>query len=665
MSIIRAPYIKGKGFCPNPIAKYGIPREFDQSVNPKCVDTIGYQKFWEEELNRIKCGYETGGMKIPGRYYYYLNYGVFGTVKGYIYPQVCDLHLELAYYIEHCKKEHKNFICAKKRRAGLSEAFMRMVCDYGFRFDLKYKCGIASGVDKHVSVFRKKWETFNATVVPEFRIKSVDNKEEKNAQYELITPTGKVKGGTFNSLLFKTAFQNSNVFKGEELNDIVAEETGEFEKIKEFFNDSEACMMFGSEQVGNFWCFGTGGVMSGASRHFEDIWHNYEDYKMERFFIPATRFHFPFYGGASTDGKNVENVPNLLDKYSLEQRLGVEDIEAAEEDLKRERDVLARSGNIKKYVEYCQNFPLTEQEVFQRASSNHFDIKILNEVGFKLASEEPRYIKYKLEYEKNSNNELLMPLKVKLVPAKNLDDEKECVLISEDGHFVPNGGKLYCAGVDSYDLDQSKVSKSLGAMCVMIRDNDFPNIPKRKPVAVIRCRPSRKEVFYEMCVKLSIYYNLINAVQIDIRNGLIFEYFKRTGCEKYLAKRPVKFESVNSEQGHEYGFALTIHSKPRMVSLMQTEILDRGEKIVFPKLIEELKNYDEVEVGSDNDLADAYGICLVQNASMGNKPMSEEEMDKRNERLTLNKHDEDDNHFQDFFPEADLGALGRVIRDDD
>lgn len=664
MNILRPPYIKPKGFCPNPIARYGLPKNVDASINPKVVHTQEYQQFFEQELYYIKNGYTTGGMWIPGRYYYYLNYGTFGTVKGHIYPHICDLHLEMAFIIDYCKKEHRNFIGPKKRRGGITEAFMRMVSDYHYRFDLKYKCGIAAGVEKHVKVFRKKWENHDATIIPEFRIKSVDNKEEKIAQYELKTPTGEVKAGTFNAMLFKTAFQNTNVYKGEELNDVIAEESGEFEKIAGYYSDSEDCMMFGTEQVGNFWAWGTGGNMTGASKHFEQMWHDYEDYNMVRFFIPATRFYFPFYGGAPDDGKNAENVPNLM-SLTQEQRIGVEDIVAAEEDIKKRRDKLAKSGNIKKYIEFCQNNPLTIQEVFQRASSNHFDIETLNRVGFELESNDPKYIKYKLEYDKNDNGEIIMPYKVNLVPAKNLDDEKECVLISLNGHFQPNGGRLYCAGVDSYDLDQSKVSKSLGAMCVRIRDNDIPGAPKRKPVAIIRCRPPRKEVFYEMCFKLAIYYNLIGAVQIDIRNSLIFEYFKRMGGEKYLARRPVKFESVNSEQGHEYGFALTIHSKPKMVSVMQTEVLDRGDAIDFPKLIEELKNYDEIEVDSDNDLADAYGISLIQDISMGSKPMSEEEMNERNDRLTLNKHDSGADNLSAFFPEYDNGALGRAMNKDE
>src|ERR1700756_686707 len=103
MNILRPPYIKTKNFCPNPIVKYGLPRYADSINNPNCVGTPDHQKFWEQELTRILHGYTTGGITIPGRYYYYINYATFNTVMGTIHPHVDDLHLEMAYFVDWCK----------------------------------------------------------------------------------------------------------------------------------------------------------------------------------------------------------------------------------------------------------------------------------------------------------------------------------------------------------------------------------------------------------------------------------------------------------------------------------------------------------------------------------------------------------------------------------
>lgn len=660
MEILRAPYIKSTGFCPNPVVVRGIPKWADSVNNPKCVNTPDYEKYWSEQLHYILHGYTTGGITIPGRYYYYLNFSSFGTVRGRIYPDMVDLHLELAYMIDWCKANHKNFICPKKRRGGLSEVGVRMIIDYGYRFNLKYKGAVVAGLEKHMRGFMKKWDQHNALMVPEFRLKSVDNKEEKIAQYKVMDPTGEVKKGTFNTIISKTAFQDSNVLKGEEFNDIVLEECGEFEKVKEVIADSKDCLMFGTLQAGNFWLWGTGGLMSGASKHFEDIWHNHEDYNMERFFIPATRFFFPYYGGAKDDALNItEKTPNLIN-LTDEQRIGVEDLEAAEAYILAERAKKAKGKDKAAYVSFCQNNPLTIKEVFARTISNKFDPDVLNEVGFEVESNKPKYAKWKIEFKKTDKGEYLNPLQTELIPAKDEDEDKNCVLISDDGHPIENAKGIYSFGLDSYDQDESKTSKSLGAMCVRIRDNDFKDAPKNKVVCVVRMRPKRKEVFYEMCLKVAVHYNGIGAVLIDVRNALIIDYFKKNGGVKYLAQRPVKFESEGSEQIHEYGLSLNKFSRPRMVALMQSDVLDNGSKLVFPKLIEELKNYDEFMDGSDNDLADAYGIALVQDASMDYKPKTEDNS-KEDERFDLypNEQEEDLSAMSDTYREKYLNSNQR------
>ena len=630
-----APYYKGKGFEAAPIIRYGIPREADSRINKKVIGTAVWDEFWSEQVYRCVHGYTTGGIFIPGRYYYFLNFKQFSTVMGPINAQMCDLHLEIAYWIDHCKQNAKNGIIAKKRRGGISEAFITMVIDYGFRFFPGYQAGVAAGIAKYADEFMKKWDEHNNLVAPEFSLKTRTGDDgEIIASYREMTDEGWKDSGTNNTIHHKTMFQNANLFKGLTLNDICAEEGVEFKNLNTFFGASEACLRFGSEQIGNFFTWGTGGNRSSNGDDFEDMWHNPDDYNMERLFVKGTRFHFPFYGGAMRNGKLVEKLPNLSTKYKDYQLIGVEDEVAAELDIKKVREQKLKSADITKYIEECQNNPLTPEEVFKRVSSNKFSIDVLNSVGFDIASKPKQYAKYKLEYVKNEAGERVLPLKVIAVAAKNLDEEKDCVLISTDGH-PREMDNIYCAGIDSYDQDQSKTSKSLGAMCVITRQHGLASLPTMKPVCVIRCRPDRKEKFYEMCLMVSIFYNLVGATLIDHGNKLVIEYYKANGGTRFLARRPAKLESENSEQGHDYGVSLNKHSKPIMVAYMQTAVLDHGNKIVFPNLIDELKAYDEYTVNSDNDLADAYGIAIVQNYSTHLKPRDGTAKD-RNKKYLLN-----------------------------
>ena len=67
------PIIKEVGFCPNPIPTYGIPDFADSLSFPNVEGTEEHKTWWEQQFDYCINGYNTGGLFIPGRYYYYLN----------------------------------------------------------------------------------------------------------------------------------------------------------------------------------------------------------------------------------------------------------------------------------------------------------------------------------------------------------------------------------------------------------------------------------------------------------------------------------------------------------------------------------------------------------------------------------------------------------------
>lgn len=627
-----SPYIKARGFCPNPIVKHGIPKFADSRLNRKVIGTLDWQKFWEEQLYYIINGYETGGMHLPGRYYYYMNYRVFNTVIGPIRPQIADLHLELAYIIEHCKREGKNFVGPKGRRVGISEAAGTMIVDYGYRFIPGYKAGIAAGLKDYVTDFMQKWGDANAMIVPEFKIKTlINNEDEVIAGYKIKDEDGNtIEDGSKNIIYMRTMFNNAHLFKGLYLNDIVAEEMGEFKNSKEFFSASEDCLKFGDVQKGSMWLYGTGNKMGGASKEFQEIYHEAETtYNAVRFFIPRSQFFFPYYGGASENGEIKEVVPNLL-HLQPHERIGMVDTKAAEEAIMLKRKALREAGDMKKYFEFLQNSPITIKEVFTKSSSNNFNPEILSNQGFDILSQSKRYAKYKLDWVKNENGERTFPLQVEATPASDESKNEECVLILHDGHPPKGFRNLFVAGLDSYDQDQSKTSKSLGAMVVRRRAIADNSMQSKQPVCLIRCRPPRKEEFYDMCAKVAVYYGLYRNVLIDVAKPGVIMHFKTLGLESYLAPRPKKFESANSTQGHDYGASLNGYSRPMMVSLLQSYFLDYTNTIWFEDIIDEAQNYDEYEADSDNDTIDALGLSLMQEVSDNTSPINQDDKEIEN-----------------------------------
>lgn len=630
LPIPKPPYIKGKGFCPNPIVVNGIPDYADKSKNPRVEGTPEYEKFWQEELYRCIHGYKTGGIYLPGRFYYYMNYNSMNTVQGVITPDFCDLHLELAYIVEWCKANGVNLVIGKKRRAGVSEFTQKAIIDYDYRFLEASQSGVAAGEKKYAEDFMTKWNDSEALLVPEFKMNSIlNNPDEVHVGYEVVENGKTVVKGNNTKIFVRTAGANTGTFKGLYLNNVVAEESGEFENLCEFIEDTEDCLWDGDLQIGIFFIYGTGGKISKGSKDFKKIWDKPKDFNCIKYLIAGDRFKKPFYGGATRFGKDVSKTPNLLKQYKPYQIIGCEDRVAAMDNIMKRREVL-KSGPREKYVKYCQNNPINENEIFRKSTSNNFDSDVItNQKDAITALKTDKYSKYRLEWILDGDKGTRTG-KVRAVPIKKGEDESEAVLILEGYHPVNNYQNLYVAGIDPYDQDEAKSSKTLGAMCVLIRKNTMGGI-QMAPVATICTRPKRKEIFFDMCLKLSVYYNIVGNVLGDkAASSGIINWFKDNGCQKYLAKRPTKFESENSEQSHEYWVSINKYSKPLMVGLMQTNVLDYSTNIWFEELLNQLENYDEIEVGSDNDLADAYGIALMQDVSVNIAPRDNSYREKNN-----------------------------------
>lgn len=632
--IPKAPYIKPKLFLKYliPIVLEGIPLWADSVRNPDCVNTIEYDEFWDKEFHKIINGFWIGGegkgIWIPGRFYYYMNYKHMSTIKGVITPDMVDMHLELAYHIEYCLANGKNLLCAKGRRKGISEAVSTMVVDYGWRFSEGFKAGVAAGKKVYTEDFVAKWRFSDSRLPPELSTKKlVDNDDEIVAGYSVKNQYNAFEDkGTMNTIYARTMHTDPNMFKGLYLNVIISEEVGEHENWISFYGASKDCLMSGNQQVGLLMAFGTAGNINKGSKDFKKIWQDYETFNFVRFMIPADRFYF--YGDARNDNQRIPLDSPIFKQYSSYQLIGYEDRESSLKNILDRRTKLLKQGNLKEYNEDLQNNPINESEMFRKTVVNNFDINKLNEQQSKIDNlPYPKYTKYKLEWIKDEKGMIKMPLQVKVKAIEDLDDPDECVWIIDGEMPRKNHSNLYTSGLDSYDQDTAKASKSLGAMAVRIRANNITGAIKNAPVAVISCRPRRKELFYDLALKTAVLYDLIGNVLVDVGAGLVMQYFMENGGWKYLADRPRKFESEKSEQTHEKGVRLTTFSRPRMSGLMQTDILENSHEYWFPELVNQLGNFDEIEVGSDNDLADAHGLALMQDVSCEVAPRDNEAND--------------------------------------
>jgi hypothetical protein len=616
---LASPFLKQRKFDPSPVVTEGIPAYANSQINKKVRGTEAWREYWDEQVHRCINGYMTAGVWIPGRYYHYLNFCKTSSVKGggAMYPNYVDYQYEFFLLIEEAKRLRKNIVAPKGRRKGVSVMTVGIV-DYGYRFLPNYKAGIAAGKKEYSEDFIKKWKYVDSLMVNEFKTKKLSkNDSDIISGWEEKAEDGSWdKKGTDNNIYVRTMFSDPEVFKGKYLNDVIYEESGEFDNLIKTYQATKPCVMDGDIQYGTQFIYGTGGNVKSGSKGFQQVWYDPDTYNCLRYFISGTKYYIPCVSG-STDGAGnlIEDVPNLL-KYEPFQRIGIEDEKRALEKIEEKKAKLLKSPDLTDYWEFCKDNPLDAKDVFRRAASNNFSIEVLNDQAHEILDNDKKYSKYVLVYKMDSNGLPLMPREVEAKPAKEDTDENECVMILDTGKPMHGYRNLYVAGIDSYDQDQSKTSKSLGAMVILRRNNSIHNVNNMEPVLLIRCRPSRKEKFYEMCMKASIYYDLRDNTLFDVRTPAIAVYYQQNDCGRYLAKRPKKFESEKSEQTNIYGFSINNYSKPMMLSLIQTFVLDHGNKIFFPQIIEELLNYDELEDGSDNDSVDALGIALVQDTSL-------------------------------------------------
>jgi len=626
------PIIKEKGFLPNPVAKYGIPGYADSSVDKAVTKTVAYEQWWDEQFEYCINGYTTGGIYIPGRFYYYLNFNYISTVaRGYHHPDYIDADLEFFLLVEEAKKTSKGLITVKARRRGMSEKWAKAIAGYGTRFTAEgYRSAIVAGLSDYSEGLRDKFLDVNSMVPPEFYLHSYKNDQELwIAGYYVRNQFDDLeRGGSNNRLAIRTANKNANVLKGNYFDDVAFEEAGEFDLLIPTYGATKDSLMDLGIMKGTTYVFGTGGNISTQSKGFLQMWSEAEKYGLLKYELFGPRLRKPCYIGCTNSKGDVEeDVPNILKMakelgLSYDQILGCEDTDRAFVLNMERRKELYDSKDRKLYYDEIQNNPNDQKEAFLKFGANPFDIELLTSRATTLSSMTfYPYRRYGLEYVMDSNGKQLDPVEVRAVELDHDEKHDFEVWINPDGMPIKNVKNIDIMGVDSYDVDQALSSKSQGGALIFRRNNGIKGVMKNKFVAAIRKRPRRREMFYETCLRLSIFYNTIGNCLMDYAKNAIFDWYKRNGGKRYLAPRPRSFEAEDSKQTHDYGVLLTVRSKPSMIGLLQSYVLDYGDTIDFPVLLQELINYDVEAKESDWDLADAAGIALMRDKDMRLSPL--------------------------------------------
>jgi hypothetical protein len=628
------PIIKASGFCPNPVAG-NIPLFADSITNPKVVGSSNYNEFWDEQIDRCINGYTTAGIFIPGRYYFYLNFVILKGLYGPQYPFFVDVDLEYYNLVEWVKKNRKmGIVSVKARRKGLSEK-AQCILAHGLRFMEGYRGAVTAGIETYTTGLRNKFEATQNTIIKDLRLNVLTNNEKQyKIGYEIKDPIGGYVEDGFGGLLsFETMYDDPTKLEGEYFHDVICEESGRYKHLGPTVSSIKPALEFGSQMIGTFYIYGTGGNILSTSKDFKDFWDHAETYGLERFWVPGTRIYYPFFGNNKEEyiidpdtGEKFDSIPNLR-CYKPHERIGMEDIKTAEAFILKKRIEYSKLPNKKKLKEHNQAYPLTVEEAFTSGGSNNFNDEKIYDKLFKIEGDVNNYRPVILEWVTDSKGKNIgesgLQMKVKSRPATKDDPDWKIVWVYQEPN--PDMTDMDIGGVDGYNQDLTQSSKSLGAM-VVLRQGNKVNLVEQGihkglyPVCLYYKRPPRKEEFFDMCLKIAVWYRLKKNTMVNAEQDFVIDYFIKNGGINYLSPRPKSFDAPKTKQMHKFGAKMTGFSKEMILGIVQTWVENHVDLCNFPELLRDLLAYDEEYIGTDWDSVDALAYAIMRIEDMRTRP---------------------------------------------
>jgi hypothetical protein len=424
-------------------------------------------------------------------------------------------------------------------------------------------------------------------------------------------------------------YDDPKKMEGNYFHDVICEESGEFPLLPSVVQSIKPALMMGSEVLGTIHIQGTGGNILSSSKGFKEIYDDSEKLKFLRFEITGQRLLYPHIGLSSTlkerhikkrVGALAQDMPSFQGWKDYEM-VGCEDVWRADRWIITEDENLQQLGNKKQLREHRQNYPRDVEDIFTSAGKNNFDSDILYGSLNQSMQEDPIYEKVVLDFEKVKDRYgvwiIKQPLNVVARPFKESDPLWKMVLIMK-GQKPSAIANMDVGGTDAYEADESVTSKSKMGV-IVLRDFRFatdlcPVLEKSAilPICAYYDRPTKRELAFEMSLKIAVYWNLKRNMMLSAEHESCIEFYKKNGGTQYLSYRPKSMDSAKGEQIHKYGVKMTGYSKPRTLALQQDYFSNWGHLIRLDLLIRDYLAYDEENIGTDWDLADAAGNAIVR-----------------------------------------------------
>lgn len=516
-----------------------------------------YYKFWAEEARRCREGYvrDYDGEWIPGNYYFQLNYApllraeiVSGTkqadrLEGFAY--VYDADYWFFHYCEQARAQGMHGANLKRRGCGYSVKASNMLAKnfiLGDTTKAKQKVKsfaianekeylIKDGIlNKFVNVI-----DWNATHTPWPRIRSL--KDSLNDMHWRMGRKDNVRGtevGVLNEVMGVTLKNDPQKARGKRGALVLWEEAGKFQDFLTAWKIAQPSVEESGFAFGFMMAGGTGGVEGGAFEGLEEIFYNSSGYNI---------MSMPNVFDRNTNGKGrcafffgtYLNYRGKMDKNGNSDVIG-----AIIEINKKRTKIKYGSSDVNTIVQTKAEEPITPQEAIMRTEGSAFPVADLRDYLEDIAPEMQRFVDShyvgKLVYDETGylkwrNEPDLKPIREFPFKVKGNASSDGAIEIFE----MPNKdreGKVfdgrYIVGIDPIDNDYT-IGGSLASVIVFDLWTD-------KIVAEYTGRPRLADEFYEICLRLTTFYN----AQANYENNLkgLFSYFSNHSALYLLADSP-------------------------------------------------------------------------------------------------------------------------------
>lgn len=613
--------------------------------------TTEYLKFWAQERDHCMLGYTAeDGDRIPGYFYFYLNYFPINLVneievkdvKGNIsnrvskerdFPRFYDYDRFFFDAMEEAEEQGKHLVVLKARRRGYSYKVASML-DRNFYFFRESK-GFALAAEAEFltkdGILTKAWDgmDFIDQNTAWFKKRQkMNQKMHKRASFVLKDKSGVESELGYKSEIIGVTLKNdSQKARGKSGKLIIFEEAGKFPDLLAAWQIARPSVEQGSFVFGNMVAFGTGGTagadfeslkelferpMAYNCLEFDNIWDENALGNKCGFFVPSYSNLEGYYTnpGDPDDGKPFMDEDGNTDvklakRFIMEARQTV--IENASDKRAIDRHI---AENPCTPAEACLNistniFPKADLQRHLSYIQTHDNIRNFKQVG-DLYFDEAGKIKWK-QAEKDAQKDI-----VKYRLDRNDDPAGQIVIWEHPMDNPPYG--MYIGGNDPYDFDKSGTN-SLGSTFIYKRFQTFEH-NYETVVAEYTGRPETANDYYENVRKLLLYYNATLLYENE-KKGLFF-YFERKHCTYLLADQPgdllrdiVKDSTVDRKKGIHMNTAIKDWAEGAIRDWLVEEY-EPGKKnltkLYSEALLEELISYNDT---GNFDRVMAFGILML------------------------------------------------------